>query len=56
VLALPGVVPSPGADFAPDDDWAQIEPVLVKAVERLQAMRQEEGARWRRSCCRIAIT
>lgn len=44
VLALPGVVPEPsssGLDF--DDDWPLIEPVLESAIQKLQAMRREEG-------------
>ena len=44
VLALPGVVPEPAtAAFSMDDEWPAMERVLVQALERLQAMRQEEG-------------
>ena len=46
ILALPGVAPEPGAGAASaDDDWPEIEPVLVAALERLQTFRQREGAR-----------
>lgn len=44
VLALPGVVPEPGA--APhqlEEEWPTFEKVLKIALERLQAMRTEEG-------------
>ncbi len=44
VLALPGVVPEaggPGVDL--HEDWPLLEKVLAQALERLQAMRQEEG-------------
>jgi uncharacterized protein (TIGR00255 family) len=44
MLALPGVVPEPGA--APhmlEEDWPVFEKVLQDALGRLQAMRQEEG-------------
>ncbi len=44
VLALPGVVPEPAnaaLDF--EEDWPLIEPVLVRAIEKLQGMRREEG-------------
>jgi uncharacterized protein (TIGR00255 family) len=44
VLALPGVVPEPAtAAFAMEEEWPLIEKVLEQALERLQAMRQEEG-------------
>jgi uncharacterized protein (TIGR00255 family) len=44
VLALPGVVPEPGATpSALEEQWPAIEKVLGEAVGRLQAMRQEEG-------------
>jgi uncharacterized protein (TIGR00255 family) len=43
-LALPGVAPEPAAaGFRLEDDWPRIEAVLQRALERLQAMRQEEG-------------
>jgi uncharacterized protein (TIGR00255 family) len=43
-LALPGVAPEPGfASLNLDDDWPRIEKVLQQAVDRLQAMRREEG-------------
>jgi uncharacterized protein (TIGR00255 family) len=46
VLTLPGVAPESGADASHlDDDWAVIERVLADSLERLQAMRREEGAR-----------
>ncbi len=44
VLALPGVVPEPGAgrlDF--EEEWPQVERVLEQALRKLQVMRQEEG-------------
>jgi uncharacterized protein (TIGR00255 family) len=44
VLALPGVVPEPvGTSFRQEDEWPVLEQVLGKALERLQAMRREEG-------------
>ena len=44
VLALPGVVPEPGAGlFSLEDDWPVVERVLEEALGRLQTMRQEEG-------------
>jgi uncharacterized protein (TIGR00255 family) len=44
VLMLPGVVPEPGSlAFQLHEDWPIIEKVLLEALERLQAMRQEEG-------------
>jgi uncharacterized protein (TIGR00255 family) len=44
VLALPGVVPEPGAaTFELQEDWPTIEKVLLEALSRLQRMRQEEG-------------
>jgi uncharacterized protein (TIGR00255 family) len=44
VLALPGVVLEPGSlTLHLDDDWPVIEKVLAQALERLQAMRHEEG-------------
>lgn len=44
VLALPGVVPElAGSSFHLEDEWPVLEKVLEKALERLQAMRQEEG-------------
>ncbi len=44
VLALPGVVPEPGSLSAHlEDDWPRIEKVLTAALDKLQAMRQEEG-------------
>ena len=44
VLALPGVVPEPGElPTRLEDDWTTIEPVLMRALDRLNAMRQEEG-------------
>ena len=46
VLALPGVAPEPGADASHlDEDWPLVERVLGEALERLQAMRRDEGAR-----------
>jgi uncharacterized protein (TIGR00255 family) len=43
-LALPGVVPEPGAIGSHlEEDWPAIEPVLVQALNKLQVMRQEEG-------------
>jgi uncharacterized protein (TIGR00255 family) len=44
MLALPGVVPEPGA--APqmlEEEWPLFEKVLQEALNRLQAMRQDEG-------------
>ena len=44
VLALPGVVPEPGASsFRLEEEWPLLEAVLEQALRRLQAMRQEEG-------------
>jgi uncharacterized protein (TIGR00255 family) len=44
VLALPGVVPEPAtATFSLEEEWPVIERVLLRALDRLQAMRQEEG-------------
>jgi len=44
VLALPGVVPEPAtAALNLEEDWPVLEAVLEQALERLQAMRQEEG-------------
>jgi uncharacterized protein (TIGR00255 family) len=43
-LALPGVVPEPGnASFNSEEEWPIVERVLIKALENLQSMRQEEG-------------
>jgi uncharacterized protein (TIGR00255 family) len=44
VLALPGVVAEPGQSTAYlHDDWPVLEKVLNQALEKLQAMRLEEG-------------
>jgi uncharacterized protein (TIGR00255 family) len=44
VLTLPGVVPEPTATALHlDEEWPIFKRVLEQAVERLQAMRQEEG-------------
>lgn len=44
VLALPGVLPEPGSHaYKLHDDWPVIEKVLLEALQRLQAMRKEEG-------------
>ena len=44
VLALPGVVAEPGAlAFQQEEEWPLVERVLGEALNRLQAMRQEEG-------------
>jgi uncharacterized protein (TIGR00255 family) len=44
LLALPGVVAEPGdATTALADEWPLFERVLEEALDRLQAMRQEEG-------------
>jgi uncharacterized protein (TIGR00255 family) len=46
VLALPGVAPEPGGARAPsEEEWPLIERVLAEALQRLQAMRQDEGGR-----------
>src|SRR5262249_30076261 len=46
VLALPGVAPEPGtAEFQFDQEWPLVERVLAEAMQKLQAMRQEEGGR-----------
>jgi uncharacterized protein (TIGR00255 family) len=43
-LTLPGVVPEPAtAAFRMEEEWPRIERVLDQALDRLQAMRQEEG-------------
>jgi uncharacterized protein (TIGR00255 family) len=45
LLALPGVVPEPGADNLQfEEEWPFIERTLNQALTKLQAMRQEEGA------------
>jgi uncharacterized protein (TIGR00255 family) len=44
LFALPGVVAEPeGGEQNPIDDWRYIEPVLVEALSKFQAMRLEEG-------------
>jgi uncharacterized protein (TIGR00255 family) len=44
VLALPGVVPEPGASsVSVDDEWPILERVLDAALDKLQTMRLEEG-------------
>jgi uncharacterized protein (TIGR00255 family) len=44
LLALPGVVPEPAtAAFSLEEEWPVIESVLIRALERMQSMRQEEG-------------
>ncbi len=44
VLALPGVVPEPAtASLNMEEEWPIVSRVLEQALERLQAMRQEEG-------------
>jgi uncharacterized protein (TIGR00255 family) len=44
VLALPGVVAEPGSiTLHLDEEWPVLERVLEQALDRLQAMRQEEG-------------
>jgi uncharacterized protein (TIGR00255 family) len=44
VLALPGVVPEPGSLTAHlEEDWPVIERTLQTALDKLQAMRREEG-------------
>ncbi len=44
VLMLPGVVPEPAtASFNLEEEWPVLERVLEQALERLQAMRREEG-------------
>jgi len=45
VLSLPGVAVEPGASLPPEEEWPQIEGVLCQALERLQQMRRDEGAR-----------
>lgn len=43
-LTLPGVVAEPAtANFRLEEEWPILEGVLGKAIERLQAMRREEG-------------
>jgi uncharacterized protein (TIGR00255 family) len=43
-LALPGVAPDPAsAAFSFEEEWPLIEKVLQQALNKLQAMRQEEG-------------
>jgi uncharacterized protein (TIGR00255 family) len=45
VLMLPGVVPEAGSrTYQLHDDWPIIEKVLQEALDRLQAMRKDEGA------------
>src|SRR5207244_2301267 len=44
LLMLPGVVPEPGSDASYlEADWPTIEKVLVRGLEKLQTMRQDEG-------------
>lgn len=45
VLALPGVAPEPGgvSGRPPDEEFAAVERTLEAALDKLQAMRQEEG-------------
>ena len=44
VLALPGVVPEPASmSLKLDEEWPTLERVLQQALDRLQAMRLEEG-------------
>jgi len=44
VLALPGVVPEPGTgSLKLDEEWPIMERVLQRALDKLQAMRLEEG-------------
>lgn len=44
VLALPGVVPEPAmSTFRMDEEWPILERILEEGLQRLQAMRQEEG-------------
>ena len=44
ILTLPGVVPEPGSvTLNLEEEWPLIEEVLTKALEKLQAMRREEG-------------
>ena len=46
ILALPGVAPEPGTNAAAaDEEWPEIEKVLVAALGRLQEFRQREGVR-----------
>ncbi len=43
-LTLPGVVPEPATSgFRMDEEWPVLERVLQQALDRLQAMRLEEG-------------
>ncbi|MBI2803768.1 MAG: YicC family protein [Planctomycetes bacterium] len=45
VVMLPGVVPEGGSrTYQLHEDWAIIEKVLHDAIDRLQAMRKDEGA------------
>lgn len=45
-LHLPGVTPLPDAfSSRSNDEWALLEPIVAQAVDRLQAMRREEGRR-----------
>jgi uncharacterized protein (TIGR00255 family) len=44
LLALPGVAPEPGMATSPaEEEWPLIERVLDEALEKLQAMRRDEG-------------
>ncbi|MCS6976264.1 MAG: YicC family protein [Gemmatales bacterium] len=44
LLTLPGVVEEPDPlSHQPAEDWPVVEPVLLEALDRLQAMRAEEG-------------
>ncbi len=44
VLTLPGVIPEPGQGALKlEDEWPLLEKVLTQALNKLQAMRQDEG-------------
>jgi uncharacterized protein (TIGR00255 family) len=45
-LNLPGVAPEAGSiSLGVAEEWAVLEPIVARAVERLQEMRREEGRR-----------
>jgi uncharacterized protein (TIGR00255 family) len=55
LLALPGVVEEPDQLHRdPSEDWAVVEPVLLEALNRFQAMRAEEGKAMASELLRLA--
>ncbi len=55
LLALPGVVADAlEANYNPMDDWPKVRHALVEALEKVNAMRQQEGAVMAEELCRLA--